>query len=499
VDLQTAAGNTTFQAGTATGALVDVTAGFSPLPETAVSTTNLFAITTMDALQNSRQVFATTTNTVTTTSATSAAILKFGIDNTAPTQAVAGPPDLSTNCRLGPSDPAACPTPAPTWTITFTDAGIGPSGFNVNPVMVKLERILATGTTCHNPDTSAAISCTTGNGFVADDGVVTVPVGVEGYFRLTAFVTDAAGNQSTQTVILTLEDYTPPVAGGISSPASIAGGAAASFSSALIDNVELGDVLGATVFTGAGLTLVDSRQAIGTYGVDAIVNSSPGTFNIAAFTRSVETTTGAGLPTGAVSPATNFEYAARDVAGVQLNNIVADGCPAAGSADGTTTQNCILRQVDISAAVNLGSGVPPGTFPAYTALVTANGLNALHGLFVHQAPSNAVVCTDGSCAVGIPANTTLSATLTGPAATFANPFNRVVFYMQDANGRWTPIGTASTAVTDDTVLNTRTFTFSFVWTPTGLPAYVAPIVAVGVDATGSALVSQAQNVTLIDT
>ena len=37
-------------------------------------------------------------------------------------------------------------------------------------------------------------------------------------------------------------------------------------------------------------------------------------------------------------------------------------------------------------------------------------------------------------------------------------------------------------VSDNTVLNTRTYTFSFVWTPAGLGDYVAPIVAVGVDA-----------------
>src|SRR5690606_42030786 len=178
-------------------------------------------------------------------------------------------------------------------------------------------------------------------------------------------------------------------------------------------------------------------------------------------------------------------------------SIVADGCPAAGAADGTTTQNCILRSVDISAAVNLGSN---NTFPAYTALVTANGLNPLHGLFVHAAPSNATVCTDASCAAPNNVfNTTLTATVTGPAATFANPFNRVVFYMQDTNGRWTPPGTGTVAVADNTVLDTRTFTFTYVWTPTGLGDYVAPVIAVGIDATGSALVSQPQNVTLTTT
>lgn len=499
VDNQTAAGNTTFEAGPATDALVDVTAGFSDLPETQVASTNLFSVTTMDALQNSRTRFATAVQTQVTTNANNA--LLFGIDNTDPTQAVAGPPDQSTNCVVGPSNPANC-SPVAGWTITFSDAGVGPSGFNANPVTVKLERILASGTTCYDPNGGGPISCAANNnnGFVADDGIVTLPGATDGYWRLTAFVTDAANNQSEQTMILTLEDYTPPVAGGIASPATLTGGGAASFSSALVDNVELGDVLGATVYGGT-ITLVDSRQAIGTYGVDAINNTSPGTFNLASFVRSVETTDAVGLPTGTVQPATNFEYAARDVAGVELNTIVNDGCPAAGSADGTTTQNCILRTVDISAAVNLGSN---NTFPAYTALVTANGLNAAHGLFVHAAPSNATVCTlaTGNCTPSnTPKNTTLTATVTGPAAVFANPFSRVVFYMQDANGRWTPLGTGSVTVSDNTVLNTRTYTFSFVWTPTGLPGtppFNANIVAVGINSTGSALVSQAQVVQLID-
>jgi hypothetical protein len=493
VDAQTA--TSTFSAGVA-GSLSDVTAGFTGLPETQTANTNVFSLTTVDALTNSRQVYATNTNTIVANAANNAAVQLFGIDNTVPTQTVTGPPNNSSNCPLGPSDPANC-SPVGGWTIAFSDAGVGPSGFNVNPVSVKLERILAGGITCHHPDTGAAISCTTNGGIVADDGIVTLPA-PDGYYRLTAFVTDAANNQSTQTVILTLRDYTPPGAGGIASPAVITGGAAVTFSSALTDGVELGDVLGATVFGGAGINLVDSRQPIGTYGIDAIVATSPGTFNVASFVRSVEMTSGAGLPAGAPSQATAFEYAARDVAGVEVNNIIADGCPPAGSADGTTTQNCILRNVNITAAVAAGS---PTGFPAYTSLNTLNTANAAHGLFVHQAPSEADVCTDSSCggAADDVFNTTLSATLTGPAATFANPFSRVVFYMQDANGRWTPIGTASVSLTDNTVLNTRTYTFSFVWTPTGLGTYAAPIMAVGINASGSALLSQTQTVNLTST
>jgi hypothetical protein len=367
-------------------------------------------------------------------------------------------------------------------------------------VNTKLELILASGITCYNATAtpaSALANCTTNNGFVADDGVTTLPT-TNGYWRLTTTVTDAANNTSTASVIVTLNDNVPPVAGGISSPASITGGGAATFSSALQDNVELGDVTGATTFTGAGFTLIDSRQAIGTYGPDAIVNTSPGTFNIASFIRSVETTSGAGLPTGAVSPATIFEYAARDVAGVQLNNLVADGCPPAGAADGTTTQNCILRNVNISAAVNLGSN---NTFPV-SPLAALNGTNPLWGLFVHAAPSNATVCTKANavaCAPAQPFSTVLTATVTGPAATFANPFARVVFAFQDANGRWVPIGTAAVTVSDNTVTSTRTFTYTLTWTPTGLPTYAAPVRAIGVPSNGSAVLSQTQAVSLTAT
>jgi predicted small lipoprotein YifL len=484
VDYGVDAQDATFMAGPA-GSLVDVTAGFTPLPETATSNTNVFALTIEDALENSRQVYATPTNTTISTSATTGVQL-FGVDNTAPTQTVAGPPTNSSNCPAAPSDPASCAGQTG-WTVSFSDAGVGPSGFNADPVSVKLERILLGGTTCHDPDTGAAVSCTTASGFVADDGMITLPA-PDGYYRLTTYVSDAADNESTQTVILTLRDYAEPVAGGIASPASITGGAAVSFSSALVDNVELGDVTGTNVFGAAGVYLVDSRQTIGTYGVDQIHASSPGAFNIARFIRSVEMTTGAGLPDGTVAPATGFEYAARDVAGVEVNNNYADGCPAAGSGDGSVTQNCILRAVDISAAVNLGS---ENTFPAYTGLTDANGVNPAHGLFVHQAPSDVTVDLSAG------ESTTLTTTLTGPAATFANPFTMVRYYIEDANGRWFPIGTATVTVTDDTVLNTRTYTFMYVWTPTNLPPAAIDVIAVGTNASGSALLSQAQTVTLV--
>ncbi|MGH7555266.1 MAG: hypothetical protein ACREMQ_19865, partial [Longimicrobiales bacterium] len=497
VNAQTTAGNFTFSAGPTATTLVNVTANFGPLPETVVAQTNLFQLSVRDALQNTRARFATATSTI--TSATAAGTLLFGIDNTAPTLTItAGPPDLSTNCPIPPSNPA---TPAcagvTQWIIAFTDAGIGPSGFNVNPVSVKLERTNSTGLVCVHPNTGATVSCTTNNGFVADDGTVNVPV-TNAYYNLITFVTDAANNSSPQTVRLTLRDNVPPVAGGISSPATIVGGAPASFVSALTDLVELGDNTPYVTFGAGVIHLAEPRITIGTYGPTPLVTTDAGAVTIAAFIKSTESVSGAGLPTGTVSPATTFSLAVRDVAGVQL----ADPCPAAGAVDGSATQNCILRRVDITAAVATSN-----TFPAYTALNALNAANALHGLFTQAAPSAAIVCTlvVGNCTpAATPKSVTLTATVTGPAATFANPFTRVNFYWLDASGRYINAGLASVTITDNTVLNTRTITFTLIWTPAGiLPPgaadFATTVIAVGVNAAGSALVSPTQPITLRQT
>jgi hypothetical protein len=491
VDRQAEAGNATFQAGAALASLVDVTAGFGPLPETQVSTTNLFQLTIRDALGNSRVRIATADPTTTTATNALGAALLFGIDNTAPTLTItAGPPNLSTNCPVPPSNPAAC-AGLGGWVVSFSDAGVGPSGFNVNPVSTRLERILSTGTVCLHPDTGAAVVCATNAGFVADDGISTIPA-VDGYYQLTVFVSDAAGNRSAETVRLTLRDVVAPVVGGIASPATITGGGAVSFSSSLTDNVELGDLLPHTRFN--GFELAEPRQTIGTYGVDVFNPSDAGVVTIASFIHSVEGTSGAGLPAGGPTQASVFGYAVRDVAGAELG----DPCPAAGAADGATTQNCTLRHVNISAAVATSNPVT-----TYAALNTLNAANAAHGLFAHQAPSALTVCTlaTGNCTPATtPKSTTLSVTLTGPAGTFANPFSRVNFYFQDASGRWVFIGQGTVNVTDNTVLDTRTYTFSNVWTPTNHPQSpgAVNVIAIGVNATGAALVSQVQVVNLID-
>lgn len=485
VDRQTDTGNAIFNAGASSTALTDVTAGFSSLVETATANTNLFQLVVKDALANSRTVYATAVTTTTSTTTTGA--LLFGIDNTLPTLTItAGPATLTNNNTTN--------TGVGVWTITFSDAGVGPSGFNVNPIMAKLERFAASQTTnpvCLDPTSGAVISCTNAAaGFVANNGTVNVPA-PDGYYRLTINVTDAAGNQTTNTMVLTLNDITAPTAGGVATPAILTGGASAAFSSALADNVDLGDFLASIGF--GGTFIAQPRQTIGSYDPLNLKGTDPGAFTVAKFIRSVEGTTGAGRPDATVVQANVVQYAARDVAGMQTQ----DPCPAAGAGDGAATQNCFQRQADITAAVAAGS---PGGFPSFTTsnVVFASG-NAAHGNFIQGAPSAATVCnkTTGTCASATtaPLSTTLTATVTGPNATFQNPFDRVNFYYQAPSGRWILIGTGTVSLTDDTVLATRTFTYTVTWTPTGLlPAGAAPgtayaVRAVGIDTNGSALMA----------
>jgi hypothetical protein len=198
---------------------------------------------------------------------------------------------------------------------------------------------------------------------------------------------------------------------------------------------------------------------------------------VSGFVRSVEATLGTGRAGGAVNEASAVDFDVFDVA--------------------TNTANAT---VNITPAVQFAAG---GAIPSLTAVPTDvifAPANVVHGNFIHQAPSAPQVCqgTAAACGATPPASTVLSATMTGPNSTFANPFIRVEFYYQDpVNNRWYFIGAGTASASDNTVTSTRTWTYSYTWTVTGLtdsagaPLVNAalPIVAVGVHSTGSALIS----------
>jgi hypothetical protein len=518
VGSQTTAGNVTFEAvEVATGtAFAANTAADLAGRETATSLVWRIRTTIKDSGGNQRVLYATTTNNVFSSSAGGGTQF-WGWDQTAPTQSVVAgaPADMSVNTMI------------PSWVVSYLDSATppaGPSGFDANPVWVRLQRDAASlaASTCHDPDAAfAAVSCTSAaGGFVADDGLFDNPGfagGFDGYFSWRHFVVDAAANISPEQARFTLNDYTAPsFTGGIVVPAVIAGGQGVAFSSALTDNVDLGSLDGYTGYAGTYVQFAP-KSVLGTFGPSDLTGTSAGPLSTTAFVRRVEPNAGGGRPSGAPVPATDINYLVRDQAGHQIRYVVGpwgvapyvapnDGlCPAAPIADGTATQNCSARVASIAVQVLAAVG---GVFPAGSAFPTEFGFaDPLHGLFTVLAPSAATICNNTprvNCASSTPYTTTLTATITGPAATYQSPFVAVDLYYLNAEGLWEHIATApASGVTDNTVLNTRTFSYTGTWDartwkvrPAGAAGTVHTVVAIGRNAAGDAWISTPQTVTV---
>lgn len=413
------------------------------------------------------------------TSATGAQL--HGVDSTDPTATVGGLANNSIN-------PAAA---SPAWTISFSDAGVGPSGFSANPVRVQVKQTNAAGVTCYtgvNP-VPGTVACTTTSGAVnyqTDDGQIDIVFANQGYWGLDFYVLDQAKNFSKPNGSrLTLIDVTAPVMGGIAHPSSMAGGTAFSVTEVVTDNVDL-DRYVPWFSYGTGHSLEGPITTVGSYGLPLVSNITA-TYNVGFFVRALEGTTG----TGAV------------VAGPGIMNLI--GFRAWDVAGNTAQQ---LWGVSPAVLFPVGGTMPSLTTIAPTIFDPASvPIPGTHGLFVNKAPSPAQVCsgTPTACGSTPPASTVLSATMTGPNATFANPFTSVMFYYQDpASGRWVLIGTGSPSASDATVTSTRTWTYSFTWTVTGLkdsagnPLVNAalPLVAVGVHSSGSAVISSGTPITI---
>jgi hypothetical protein len=487
VDFGVDAQVTTFTAGPAQASLMTVQSG-GQLPESPVAQTNLLAATSTDVIGNSRMVFATNVNTCVSHSSTSVApasiqptgdgscagvtaIQRFGIDVTPPTLlTIAGLP------HNGANDGGV-------YTFSFIDVGgsptAGPSGFSANPVSILFERILPSGTTCFGDAGAPNPDCA----LVADDGAVTLPA-TPGYFRLNAFATDQAGNVSTRLIRMTLIDVAPPVVGGIVAPSLITGGAAATMRAAATDNVELGDVNAAIGFEGL-VTLSFETENVASYGpTPNFVSSTNIQYTVPQWIWSIETTTAAGRPTGTIFDADVVTFSVRDMAGV------VDDVPC--FVDGP---NC-----DVTSQ-NIGPNVPEQPNSWTTLNPAFASANPLHGNFVLAAPSPSTLCNGGGNAcdpVNQARSTNLTATVTGPSGTFANPFQRVRFYYIDTNGRAQLIGTDSPSGSDNTITSTRTWTFSTSWNVTGLVPANYQVFAIGIDSQGRALMTFMQTVIVED-
>jgi len=458
VDTPTAA----FSFGT-TGTNAALPGSFTLADQTTTSTTNFASVVVVDKLGNtSAPRFASNTATTTLPSATAATGVpglnaqKFGIDIEAPVCAFSGgvaANSINNNPATG------------TFSVSRNDIATppaGPSGFSPNPVLTSVTLLTPAGTSCViGTGTGCAQRPGTGND-VFNAGAQ------EGYFMATESVVDQAGNVCGPITRTVLYDVTAPVVGSIGEPSVIqAGNNTVSFSGDLHDNIDLG-ILNATLRYGAVIPQLQKQinVTLSTFG-PPLVTDVTGVYTDPAFIRSVETTTGGGAPSGAVTNADQVTFRVTDVAG-----------------------NLTTRNEDITASVNAGGSF--GSFaannPALQTWTTAitNGATFCNGVGTCVNPSTASVRSQ----------------VTGPALTFPVPFARVEWYATNPGGVAVKFAeqAGNTAVgNDNTIINIRTWTYNTTWTMTGLAAGAYNVFAIGIDQNGRGLMSNSVPVTVSNT
>jgi Big-like domain-containing protein len=435
VGRQGESGNAVFLAGTA----LDSVTEFSNTNTLAESASRyFFQARVKDALNNTRTGTATTSPYAIAsargeTPSNVVQIQKFGVDFTKPELAVASNSPAHNSSTANNTAPG-------TYTLTRTDPGSGPSGFRARPFTVKAELIAASGAACYDLEAGGTIDCA---GTFTSDGTFDLAAGVNGYWKLTWFLTDRAGNATAPASRMRLVDATFPVIGAFTIPI-IAGGQSVTFNAALSDNVEVKDYTPFTRYAENGINLLieESLVPVGSYGPEQLSSQNAGAATIPNFLRSIETSAG-GLPTGIVGRATGFDYWLRDL----LDNL--------------TGQSFTILSAVISSIG--GSGVETSWRGAGRPFSAA--VNPVASYQLTSTATNICVDSDGDgCTT--PDTRLLTATATGPALTFANPFARLTFYYRHPNtGRLIRINSAAATSADNPLTNTRTWTYSVNFRP----------------------------------
>ena len=425
---------------------------------------------------------------------------KFGVDKVAPTAAYIEPAtDATAAANLGALAVGGVLANFNIKIALSDDA----SGFSATPVNTMVQRLAINPATNAAADINSAYGCPSGldnNGactttataatLPATFGVVTVD-GVNGtgcagcgYYFYTQTPLDLARNAAPVMTRKVVVDQQAPVAGGIAVPATVTGGAAASFATSATDNLDLVSSDYTLTYAAApaggpvaNLPIRANGPALGVAFDNTLTTSSSFSVAVPFFIRSVATTTAGNAPQnngGAGLPAT-IAVRAYDAA----SNASAPGVAAINPANVPQ-----LNRVDFTIA-------PAG----------ANPLATMISFQVSNAVANISNCPAAGCAGNVapvnPTSVTLTATSTGnEGATFQfiNPFTQVQFYYFDTvTNEYILIGTAvAPVVTDNAAITVRTFT----WTlgtafdpPAALGVGALRILAVGVSSSGDGLAS----------
>jgi hypothetical protein len=321
----------------------------------------------------------------------------------------------------------------------------------------------------------------------------------DAYYKMGRVLMDQAGNAVAEITRDWLIDATVPTTSNVAIPPALTGGAAATFSAAVADVVDLWSTSFAFDFgnfgvaaTGANFIPFTSPVQLGD-GVrfDGARTTSASAVQAVNLVAQFELATAGHAPPGGVNavPTTNVTATTFDAAGnssVGANNFIA----------GTVVA---VTEYDVQAA-------PLTTFQV---LAPAAGVFLCNG-------SGAVACTTVNAA-GV-TSVTLNAEATGPTGTMPNSFaSGTIFYYlvtDDGDGvpqttgpeTWTLLGSTSgsgATFTDDGVGGLRHYNHTFSLSGghaalAGTPAGVVQIAAIGVNSAGAALITRFnRNITVI--
>jgi hypothetical protein len=324
------------------------------------------------------------------------------------------------------------------------------------------------------------VSCLLGSGTLpacnqvaaAGTGNITNGSAGEGYYNLTAQMTDVAGNIAPAAAFTRryLVDATiPTFTGNVGMNAQYAGNAPAAFTNLLAnDNLDLNQLFGVLQYTTAAVNIQYPSQSIGAFGLP-LEKTFSGTYTIPSLIRCINAA--GNFAQDLSAEAQQITFSATD----QANNAgtvspVAGALPAA-------LDNCGA----------IGNMPAPATFISFA-----------DSAVVYPGTGRTQVSKSGSTTS--PNSTTGTANLRVVADVSLDnapePFTRVEFYRLNASGNFVLIGTSAPGVLNQTVTN-RTWTYTFSWDPdASIPNGANTIIAIGIDAQGDAVRTAGVTVTV---
>jgi hypothetical protein len=371
-------------------------------------------------------------------------------------------------------------TPPNNVTLTFSDASTNDFFYNVvspavnyilastgdnasgisptTPAMVSILRNNSTG----NP--TCVVGATTACNQVAQAGTANITGGSagEGYYNLTAQLSDVAGNVAPTPAFTRryLVDATlPTFTGNVGMNAQYSGNAPAAFTNLLAnDNLDLNKLFGVVQYTGAAINLEYPSQSIGSFGLP-LEKTFSGTYTIPSLIRCINPANA--FAANAANEAQQITFSATDQAG-NAGTVA----PVAGA---------LLAALDNCGAV--------GNLPLPAVINTFADSNV-----VYPGTSKTQVSKSGLTTGANAPTVSLTAIADVSLDNAPEPFTRVEFYFQNAAGNYVLIGQSGPGVLNQTVTN-RTWTYKFSWDPDAtVPTNAATsVIAIGIDAQGDAV------------